>query len=82
MKTIKNDELVTVTGGKANEALTQQLTSLQSSIKDLAANQNNTKSPDMTTMMMLMAMRPQPQTVVAAPAAAPVVNISTRFRRW
>ncbi len=85
MKTIKEDELVTVTGGK-NDALTQQVTSLQSSIKDLAASQSSNKSGDPTTMMMMMmALRPQPsQTVVAAPAAAaPVININTRVgRRW
>lgn len=84
MKTITTDELVTVTGGK-NDQIATQLTSLQSSIKDLASSQQNTSggsNSTMTTMMMMMALRPQPQqTVVAAPAAAPVVNIHTRVGR-
>lgn len=84
MKTLTTDALVTVTGGtKANDAVTQQLTQLGSSIKDLAANQNNNKQDPMAMMMMMMAMRPQQaQAVVAAPApASPVVNIDTRVRR-
>ncbi len=89
MKTITTCELVTVTGGvtKANQAVTAQLTSLQGSIKDLATAQNKPAGSDtMTTMMMMMmAMRPQPQqAVVAAPSAAPVINVDThvRGRRW
>ncbi len=86
MKTIPTTELETITGGTAstNSAVTQQLTALQGSIKDLATAQAKPADNSMTTMMMMMAMRPQPQqTVVAAPAAspAPVVNIDTRVRR-
>lgn len=86
MKTITTTELQNVTGGTAskNDAVTQQLTALQGSIKDLATAQQKPQDNTMTTMMMMMALRPQPQqTVVAAPAAAPapVVNIDTRVRR-
>jgi hypothetical protein len=86
MKTINTEALVTVTGGKS-DAVSTQLTALQGSIKDLASAQAKPAGglSDPTTMMfMMMAMRPQPQqTVVAAPAAAPVINVSTRFgRRW
>jgi bacteriocin-like protein len=86
MKTITTNELETVTGGvKTSDAVTQQLTALQGSIKDLATAQSKPADNGMTTMMMMMAMRPQPQqTVVAAPAAspAPVINVDTRVRRW
>lgn len=86
MKDITQNELENVTGGgKTSDAVNQQLTALQGSIKDLASAQSNNKSSDPTTMLvMMMALRPQPQAaVVAAPAAAaPVVNISTRVRRW
>ena len=88
MKTITTNELSNVTGGgKTSDAVTQQLTALQGSIKDLASAQTNKSGSDPTTMLMMMlALRPQQQaaTVVAAPAAgaAPVVNISTRVRRW
>ena len=87
MKTITTHQLVTVTGGASkNDAVTQQLSSLQSSIKDLASSRkNNAGGGDtMTMMMMMLALRPQPSqaAVVAAPAApGPIVNISTRFRR-
>lgn len=86
MKTINTEALVTVTGGKSDTVSTQ-LATLQGSIKDLASAQAKPAGglSDPTTMMfMMMAMRPQPQqTVVAAPAAAPVINVSTRFgRRW
>ena len=86
MKTITTEALVSVTGGKT-DAVATQLTALQGSIKDLASAQAKPAGglSDPTTMMvMMMAMRPQPQqTVVAAPAAAPVINVSARFgRRW
>ena len=86
MKTINTEALVSVTGGKT-DAVSTQLTALQGSIKELATSQAKPAGglSDPTTMMfMMMAMRPQPQqTVVAAPAAAPVINVSTRFgRRW
>jgi bacteriocin-like protein len=86
MKTITTNELATVTGGTAtNDAVTQQLTALSGSIKDLASAQAKPADNGMMPMMMMMAMRPQPQqTVVAAPAAAaaPVINVDTRVRRW
>jgi hypothetical protein len=86
MKTLNTEALVTVTGGKT-DAVSTQLTALQGSIKDLATAQAKPAgglSDPSTMMMMMMAMRPQPQqTVVAAPAAAPIINVSTRFgRRW
>lgn len=86
MKTITTEALVTVTGGKSH-GIAAQLTALQGSIKDLASAQAKPAGglSDPTTMMvMMMAMRPQPQqTVVAAPAASPVINVSARFgRRW
>ncbi len=88
MKTITTNELETVTGGTTStqSAVTQQLTALQGSIKDLATAQAKPADNGMSTMMMMMAMRPQPQqqTVVAAPAAAaaPVINVDTHVRRW
>lgn len=88
MKTITTVELETVTGGTAaNDAINQQLTTLQGSIKDLATAQTSKSSTDPTTMMMMMmAMQPkQAAPTVVAPAAAapaPVVNINTRVRRW
>lgn len=92
MKTITTNDLNTVCGGasKANSDVTTQLSSLQSSIKDLASNQNN-KSSDLTPLLMVMALSQKQQgpTVVAAGAPAapvvaggPIVNISNRVRRW
>ena len=87
MKTITTEELTTVTGGtSSNDAVTSQLTALQGSIKDLAAAKPASSTDSMMLPMMMMAMRPQqaaPTVVTAgAPAAAPVVNINTRVRRW
>jgi len=92
MKTITTEELNTVTGGASSTdaGVTSQLTALQGSIKDLAANKSSSSSSSesLMPMMMMMAMRPQPApTVVATGGGAPaapssVVNISTRVRRW
>ena len=93
MKTITTNDLNTVCGGasKANSDVTTQLTALQGSIKDLAANNNNKSSSDsMLPLLRVMAMgqKQQGPTVVAAGAPAPVVaggpvvNISNRVRRW
>ena len=89
MKTIDQNELSTVSGGASkNDQLTQTLTSVQSSIKDLASQKSSSSNDMLMPMMMMMAMnRPAPTVVAtgAAPAAAagPVVNISTRVgRRW
>jgi hypothetical protein len=88
MQNLKPTELAVVVGGtKQNDQITQQLTTLQSSLKDLTSNTSNGSGSNNTFMMlaMMMAMRPQP-TVVAAggppvvAAAGPVVNISTRLR--
>jgi bacteriocin-like protein len=92
MKTIDTNELATVAGGASkNDQLTTTLTSVQSSIKDLASQRSNSGSNDLLLpMAMMMAFnRPQAPTVVTAgaavaPAAAgPVINISNRIgRRW
>lgn len=92
MQDLKPTELMTVVGGtKQNDQITQQLTTLQSSLKDLTSSTSNTNGcgGNNTFMMlaMMMAMRPQP-TVVAggcAPAVAasgPVINVNTRVRHW
>lgn len=89
MKTLDTNALSTVAGGVTkNDQLTSTLTSVTSSIKDLASQKNNSSNDMMLPMMMMMAFnRPQPQTTVvagAAPAApvGPIINISNRFRRW
>lgn len=88
MKNLNPTELTTVVGGTTkNDQITQQLTTLQTSIKDVATNANGGSSNNTFMMMaMAMAMRPQPTVIAAgAPVAAapgPVVNISTRVRRW
>lgn len=89
MKTLDNNDLATVAGGAAkNDQLTQTLTSVQSSIKDLASQKSSSSNDMLLPMVMMMAMnRPAPTVVAtgAAPAApaGPIVNISTRVgRRW
>ena len=90
MKTIDTQELSTVAGGASkNDQLTSTLTSVQSSIKDLASQKSSSSSNDLLLpMAMMMAFnRPQAPTVVtagAAPAATgPVINVSSRIgRRW
>src|SRR5689334_8418797 len=90
MKTIDTQELSTVAGGVSkNDQLTSTLTSVQSSIKDLASQKSSSSNDLLLPMAMMMAFnRPQAPTVVtagtavAAPAAGPVINISNRFRRW
>lgn len=88
MKTIDTQELEAVAGGVSkNDQLTSTLTSVQSSIKDLASQRSSSSSNDLLVpMAMMMAFRPQAPTVVttaAAPAASgPVINISNRIRRW
>ena len=83
MKTLDTQDLAAVSGGSTSTTteMTQALTAVQSSIKDLAANSNHNSSNDMLLPIMMMAMnRPQPTVVAAAPA--PIINISSRFRRW
>lgn len=88
MKTLDTQELATVAGGASkNDQLTQTLTSVQSSIKDLAGQKSSGSNDLLLPMAMMMAFRPAPTVVAtgaaAAPAAVgPVVNISTRVRRW
>lgn len=89
MKTLEIQDLALVSGGasRRNDALTQQLTQIGTSIKDAASANNNNQNNLLMPMVMMMAMnRNNGPTVVAAgaPAAAPssVVNISTRVRRW
>lgn len=95
MQDLKPAELSTVMGGaKQNDQITQQITALQSSLKDaVSANSNGGCGGNNQTFMllaMMMAMRPQPTVVaaggpppmVAAAAPGPVVNISTRVRHF
>ena len=96
MKTIDTTDLVNVSGGvstrsSSNDAITQSLTTLQSSIKDIANKPKDDNS--MLFLVMAMSMNRSSPTVVAgggAPAyaagppvaAGPVINVSTRVRRW
>jgi hypothetical protein len=91
MKTIDSQDLSTVAGGVSkNDQLTTALTTVQSSIKDLASQKNSGGMGDYFLPFMVLALgqRQQAPTVVtagAAPtvAAGPVINISNRFgRRW
>ena len=92
MQNLKPTELTKVVGGtKQSDQITQQLTTLQSSLKDLTSSTStSTSSGSNNTFMllaMMMAMRPQPTVVAAggppiAAAAGPVVNINTRVRHW
>ncbi len=96
MQKLNPTALTTVVGGTtANDQITQQLSSLQTSLASLGNNNNNSSSSTMMMMAMMMGMRNQ-STVVAAPAAAPapmiaapapvaagpVVNINTRVRHF
>jgi hypothetical protein len=92
MKTLDSHDLDTVAGGvassKSSTEITNALTAVQSSLKDLASQNNNNSSNNLLPLIMIMALnRPQP-TVVAAAAPAPVafgggpiINISNRYRR-
>jgi hypothetical protein len=93
MQDLNSNQLTVVVGGgaKVNDQITQQITALQTSLKDaLSANNSNNGGGNNTFMLlaMMMAMRPPAATVVAGgggpvvAAAAPssVVNIRTRVR--
>lgn len=90
MQDLNQAQLTTVVGGtNKNDQITQQITALQSTLKDAvtASTNNNGGGNNMFMLIaMMMAMRPQQPTVVAGGggppvvAAGPVVNISTRVR--
>jgi len=98
MKTLDQCELAFVNGGvsKNNQALQTALTNITTSIKDVAGNQNKDQNSLLLPLIMIMALgnKQQGPTVIAgaAPAPAfggfggfgggPVVNVSTRIRRW
>jgi hypothetical protein len=96
MQSIQPAELDVVVGGTTkatNDQITQALTTLQTSIKDIAsANTNGGGNNTFMLMAMMMMMRPQPTVVaggggppmVAGPPPAPgaVINIRTRLRHW
>jgi len=96
MKTLAHCDLASVNGGvsKNDQALQTALTNITTSIKDVASNQNNNQSNSLLPIVMMLALsqRQQGPTVIAgggAPAPAfggfgggPVVNVSTRIRRW
>lgn len=82
MKELNKNELEIVAGGK-NDQVSQTLTQVQSSLKDLASSNNNSSNNLLLPMVMMMAFnRPQQTVVAAAPAASPIINIRARFRRW
>ena len=74
LPSIDEAELAAVTGGagSSSDAIATLLQGLMSSIKELAANrQNSNPFGDMMPMIMMMMMnRPKPQQVVAAPQPA------------
>ena len=94
--TIKTADLSNVSGGasrvsarsSSNDQLTQMLTQVTSSIKDLASNQNKGMDPMMMMVMMMMmggggggggGAQPAAQpAVAAAPPPLPQVNVSIR----
>ena len=89
MKTLTTNDLTNVSGGASkNSEVTTALSSIQSSLKDLGSQKNNSGGFDGTTMLMLglmMSQRNQGSTVVAAapaPAAGPVISIRNGIRRW
>ncbi|MBX3156049.1 MAG: hypothetical protein KF773_08615 [Deltaproteobacteria bacterium] len=90
---IAHADLVWITGGASrvtsrsgsSDQLTQMLTQVTSSIKDLAANKNGSSDMMMPMMMMMMmggggggsAPPPPP---AAPPPAPPTISISNRVR--
>jgi len=97
MKTLDQNDLACVSGGtsKNDQALQTALTNIQSSIKDVAGNNNNNQNSFMLPLVMMLALNKNQSgpTVIAggggggpvyaaAPAVGPVVNVSTRIRRW
>jgi hypothetical protein len=92
MKDLKTHELTVITGGtRTNDLVTQQLTTLTTSIKDATNNSQNNSNSFLPFMMMALAMRPQQPTVVAAGpaygpayASGPIINVNARIgrRHW
>jgi len=88
---VDSEQLAAVAGGTArvsassagNDQITQMLTQLGSSIKDLAAAKNTNSGGDTMQMMMMMLMMQGGGGggggAIAAPVAAtpPVINVST-----
>ena len=78
---------VTSRSSSSNDQLTQMMTQVTSSIKDLATNKSSGMDPMMMMVMMMMMGGSGGSAQVAAPPpppppppAAPVVNISTNIR--
>ncbi|MEJ7598762.1 MAG: hypothetical protein WKG01_12715 [Kofleriaceae bacterium] len=83
MKTLNTQVLSNVAGGKKDDSVLTAVNELQTSIKDIASSKTNQQDPSMFMMMaMMMSQRSAPTVVAAAPAASPVINVSTRVRRW
>ena len=95
LSSIASKELARVLGGasrvtsrssSSNDQLTQMMTQVTSSIKDLATNKSSGMDPMMMMVMMMMmgggggsaACAAPPPPAPPPPPAAPVVNISTR----
>jgi len=70
MNTLDLDTLDNVTGGavirsSSNDAITQSLTSLQSTVSQLANNNTSSQSNMLLPMVMMMAMNRRQSTVVS-----------------
>lgn len=75
MNTLDNDTLDNVTGGAvvrasstSSDAITQSLTSLQSTVSQLANNNNNNQNNLLLPMAMMMAMQRRQSTIVSGGA--------------
>ena len=84
MKTLDTQDLSAVAGGVAstNTQIKDAVASIDTSLKNLSAQNNNSGMNNLLPFIVLAMNRPQPTVVAAAPAATPVINITNRFRRW
>jgi hypothetical protein len=88
MRVLGGASRVTSRSSGSSDQLTLMLTQITSSIKDMAANKNQTDPMQMMMMMMMMGggggggaqAAPPPMPPPPPPPAAPVINISSNIR--